>query len=381
MVRIGLMFLFLKKKIIAALGVFFMIAFLILAYKAGRTISIIGTGEGMATEEIISLFYELPEREENRIDILLIGIRGYNGLENEGINGEFLADTIMLASFNTTTNDAALVSIPRDLYVTIPGYGKEKINAAYIFGESKGSGEGFSLMKALVSDITGVYVDHAVLVNFHGFEKIIDHLGGIVIYRDAPFSEPKQWAEDGREGKEYWRLREEFATSTGSVASSTTPADTTAVGTTTGSAAQGATRQYWEFYVPPGANVMTSEDVLYYARSRYSSSDFDRMRRQQEVISAVKSKALNLGMLASPVKIFNILDTLGDNVRTDISLSQMKDFIRLAREVKLQDFESAVLDSSEDGLLVEEFVDGRYVLLPKAGDYSEIRKLFQDIAE
>jgi len=311
------------------------------------------------------------------VDILLIGIRGYNGGEDAGSNGEFLADTIMLASFDTETHGASLISIPRDLYVTIPGHGKEKINATYIIGESRRRGDGFQLMKALVSNLTGVYVDHVILVNFHGFEKIVDHLGGIVIYRDTPFSEPKQWAEDGREGKQYWRLRQEVTTSTLSQSTSTTQA----ASSTPDIAQQVVTREYWEFYVPSGANVMNSEDILYYARSRYSSSDFDRMRRQQEVISAIKSKSLNLGMLANPVKIFNILDILGDNVRTDVSISQMKDFIAFAQQVKLQDFERGVLDSSEDGLLVDDFVDGRYVLLPKSGDYSEIRELFRTIVQ
>jgi len=369
--------MFSKKKFLIAISIFFIVVILLVAYKVGRTVTIIGSGEDVTTQEIISLFPELPEREEDRIDILLIGIRGFNGGEDEGGNGEFLTDTIILASFNTVTDVASVVSIPRDLYVIIPGYGKEKINAAYIIGESKQGRDGLQLMKALVSNITGVYVDHAALVNFSGFEKIVDHLGGIVIYRDTPFSEPKQWRQDGKDGNPYWRLREEVATSTLPVSSSTTEASAT----TTEATPTVITEQYWEFYVPAGANIMNSEDVLYYARSRYSSSDFDRMRRQQEVISAIKSKALNLGMLANPVKIFNILDILGDNVRMDISISQMKELMELAQQVKLQDFKQAVLDSSEAGLLVDEFQDGRYVLLPKFGDYSQIRELFRSIVQ
>jgi LCP family protein required for cell wall assembly len=264
-----------------------------------------------------------------------------------------------LASFNKENNQASLVSLPRDLYVEVPKYGKEKINAIYSIGETQNyAGGGLQLMKAVVSMISGVYIDHAVSVDFIGFQKIIDHLGGIVIYRNTPFIEDKQWMYDGKEGKEYWRLSEH--------------ASTTESGATT-------TEPGWVFYVPAGSNIMNSEDALYYARSRYSSSDFDRMRRQQEVISAIKSKALNLGVLANPVKIFNILDIVEKNISTDMEISDIKELISIAKEAKIQDIKREILDSSEEGLLIEDRVNGMYVLLPKSGEYREIQALFKRV--
>lgn len=343
---------YLRKKIIISAIAFLVILGALFAYKAGRTITVIGTGEDDSWEETASLSPPLPTPEEHRIDILLIGIRGYDG-SKEWSNGEWLADTIILASFNTLNNKAAVISIPRDLYVDIPKHGKDKINAVYAVGETRNfGGGGLQLLKAVVSYTAGVYVDHAISVDFNGFKKIIDHLGGITIYRQTEFTESKQWLQDGRTEKRYWRLAQNTSS-------------TEALG--------------WEFYVPRGMNTMNSEEALYYARSRYSSSDFDRMHRQQEVVDAVKSKALNLGVLANPVKIFNILDTIQNNVRTDMSISEMKDLLALAQKKKIQNFKKAVLDTSEGGLLIEDKINGLYVLLPKAKNFSEIQELAKNI--
>lgn len=342
--------------VVAAFGVLF-------AYKAGRTITVISGSEEEFWKEVASGFAPLPKPEKNRIDILILGIRGYDGKSEWG-NGEWLADTIILVSLNTLNNQAAIISIPRDLYVNIPGHGKDKINAAYAIGETRNrNGGGLQLTKTIASMVTGAYVDHAASIDFRGFGRIIDQLGGITIYRNTPFVESKQWLLDGREGKRYWRLiKSGSATSTATSTEASVPVS-------------------WEFYVPAGTNVMDSEEALYYARSRYSSSDFDRMRRQQEVIDAVKSKALNLGVLANPFQLIRILDTLEKDVRTDMSLREMKDLAALAAKLKIQEFRRAVLDSSENGLLVEDKVDGLYVLLPKSGDYQEIQRLIREIVQ
>lgn len=348
---------YLRKKIFIIPVVFIVLLVFFLAYKTGRTITVIGGNAEQLWKETATLFPDIPEREEERIDILIVGIRGFSDdsdIANGGSKGEYLADTIILLSFNKKNNVAALASIPRDLYVDIPKYGMEKINSAYAIGETRNyGGGGLQIMRALVSSISGVYVDHAISIDFAGFQKIVDQLGGIVIYRDTPFVEDKQWIHDGREGGRYWHLR----------AQSTS----TAAG--------------WVFSVPKGSNIMNSEESLYYARSRYSSSDFDRMHRQQEVISAIKSKALNLGILANPVKIFQILDTVEKNVRTDISIAKMKELIDIAREAKIQDFKKVVLSSEEGNVLYEDNVGGRFVLVPKSGDYLRIREIFHEIIQ
>lgn len=340
-----------KKKILFAflglvlfLGIFF-------AYRIGRTITIVGGNDEEITNEALQLFPSLPIPEEDRTDILIIGIRGLNGEDpSELENGEYLADTIILSSFNKKSNKAALVSIPRDLYVDMPHYGKkEKVNSAYAIGQIPGFGGGLQYAQGVFSMITGVYIDHVARVDFEGFRKLIDQLGGVTIYRDTPFAEAKQWAHDGREGKTYWRKGKEG----------------------------------WIFYVPEGENHMSSEDALYYARSRYSSSDFDRMKRQQEVIASIKSKVLSLGVLASPVKILQILQILENHVRIKSFAEgeELQELIKIAQRAKIQDIAQVVLDDSPDGLLVADTIDGRFVLLPKTGDYSKIQELFKGIVD
>lgn len=340
----------LKKFIILIIAALILLGILF-AYKMGRTVMIVGGEAERGLHPIWStetaFLPHVPEKEESRIDILIVGIRGANG-KDDNAHGDFLADTIMLASFNKKNNKTSIVSIPRDLYVQIPEYGNEKINSSYAIGEARYyGGGGLEMMRVLVSIISGVYVDHVISIDFDGFRKIVDDIGGIMIYRDTLFEESKQWIHDGREGKRYWRLDD------------------------TG----------WTFYVPEGANPMNSDEALYYTRSRYSSSDFDRMHRQQEALSAIKSKALNLGVLANPVRIFNILNTLEDNVRTDMSISQIKELINIGRKAKIQDFKKDVLGIGEDGILIEDTVDGRFVLLPKSGDYSQIGELFKKVVE
>lgn len=323
-------------------------------YKAGRTVTVVGSGASYFWDDELAFFPKIPEREENRIDVLVLGIRGIEENEEEDYSGDFLADTIMVASFNKDNEKASLISIPRDLYVDIPDYGKEKINSSYAVGEGRHyGGGGLELTKLILSSISGVYIDYAISIDFGGFKKIVDDIGGITIYRDSIFEESRQWTRDGMEGERYWRLDTNGETG----------------------------ESWWTFYVPRGANVMNSQEALYYARSRYSSSDFDRMRRQQEVVNAIKNKALNLGVLANPVKIFNILDTIEDNVRTDIPISYTKELIDMARKSKIQDFERAVLEDGENGLLVSDYIDSRFVLVTKDGDYSEIRELFRKVVE
>ena len=143
------------------------------------------------------------KEEDNRLDILVLGIRGA-GDENGGL----LADTMILVSFDKEKQKAAIISLPRDLFVEMPDHEKpEKINFAYALGESRRwGGGGLALSKEVVKYITGVYVDHAVVLNFEGFKKLIDTMGGVVVYRDTPFIEGKQWQGEGKEGSLYWKL-------------------------------------------------------------------------------------------------------------------------------------------------------------------------------
>ena len=273
--------------------------------------------------EEIDTNYIMPEKEPNRLDILILGIRGKDSEEEAG---DLLTDTIMLFSHDYLTKKSSLVSIPRDLYVKI-GSGKNKINAAYEYGFYRK--EGTDYVKKLVSQITGVYIDNVIVADFSSFEKLIDQLEGIDITLTKPFKEESQWG--------------------------------------------------YAFELPAGKNHLNGRDALYYVRSRYSTSDFDRSFRQQQVLFAIKNKLTALNIIYDSVKILSIVNTLNKNIKTDINIWDIKEIIDIGKEVDTSPamFKKQVL--STDNLLYQTTgPNGAYILLPKSNNFSQIKQLFQE---
>ena len=155
------------------------------------------------------------------------------------------------------------------------------------------------MSKTIVSRVTGLYIDHTISVDHAAFKEIVDILGGIDIYLKEPFVENQQWVAGGDIGSPsgFFSIETQAATSSNGTATKT---------------------QRWVFKIPAGTSHLDGKTALYYARARYSSSDFDRARRQQQILVAIKDKALSLGFWGNPVKIFNLMDSVAKNVRTDI---------------------------------------------------------------
>ncbi len=258
----------------------------------------------------------MPASEKNRKDILVMGIRGEDDLKDGGL----LTDTIMLFSFDTTTQKSSLVSIPRDLYVTITPGRTDKINAAY-------ENLGLNGAKKLLSRITGVSIDNVVVFDFSAFKQIIDEIGGVDVTLEKPFSETMQW---------------------------------------------GST-----FSLPAGPNHLDGQSALYYVRSRYSTSDFDRARRQQQVIFAIKDKIFSLNLASDPGKAVSLMTTIKKNVATDIDLFDIASLVTLAKSVDPATIKRSVV--STDNLLMQTTENGAYILLPKTGNLAELKSFFKNI--
>ena len=305
-------------------------------YKIGLTFSNIITIKNIAWEKIFGELpmpeEYLPPKDEDRINVLLLGI---GGIEHE--DGGLLTDSIIVVSFKKSTSQVALISIPRDLYIQIPGENQyEKINTAYIFGEQK-YGNGLDYSKKTVGYISGLYIDYAVLIDFESFKEVVDALGGISIYLDKPFIEDKQWWCD-----EY--------------GSNCRP-----------------------FIVEAGDQTLDGETALFYIRSRFSSTDFDRTRRQQQIMLAIKDKILSLGILANPLIINDLFSAVAKNIKIDIMPWEIPSLIQLAQKANTENIIRKVLDTSEEGLLYETVRDSIYVLLPKDGNFERIREACQQI--
>lgn len=297
-----------------------------LIFKTGFTFSQMSASNG-----ILPLNETTPLPDLDRLNVLILGLRG----ENDP-NGGLLTDSIMVASFKKSTGQTALISIPRDLYLTMPGENyKEKLNFAYALGyEKKGAAGGLFLSKFAISRITGLHIDYALAIDQNAFKETVDILGGIDVYLDRPFSEKTQFEKEIL------------------------------------------------LDLPAGKNHLDGNTALYFVRSRFSTSDFDRARRQQSVLVAIKEKALSLGILANPIKIYQLLGTLGRNVRTDteINMGKIKEFVDLVQSVDSQKIIHKVFDTTPEGLLSDTHTEkGAYILLPAAGDFSKIQKVCKEI--
>lgn len=329
-----------KTKFWIFISVFILGGFLSLFFlKAGFTINqVIGwnnQGEILPSEDLP----QLPEKDPERINILLLGIRG---LEDDG-EGQLLSDTIIILSIKKSTGQVALISIPRDIYLRIwCAQENKKINFAYAYG-------GLDCAKKTVSYLSGLYMDYAVSGNFGALEEIVDALGGISVYLERPFEEDFQWAKEGQPEDEHWFIKDFDG------------------------------QERWVFHLPQGENHLDGQLALYYARSRYSTDDFDRMRRQQQILMALKEKALSLGVLANPIKIYNLLDILGKNIRTDMGLADIKNLINLASDLDTENIKRKVFDISPSGLLYHTFINEEYVLLPIGDNFDQIQETCQNI--
>jgi len=337
--------------------------FSLLFFKTSFTISQITSWQNLA--HLLPFSAPLPEKDPDRVNILLLGVRG---IDDPG-EGKLLADAIVLCSIKKSTKQVALISLPRDIFIKPLGFAKgEKINFFYALGEEKKwAGGGLEYMKRVISEITNLYIDYAISANFQAFEKVVDELGGLTIYLDQPFEEYLQWVQEGEEESQYWVKKEItqpiFNSSTST--STSTPTSTP--------------REVWAFYLPAGQNILDGEAALYYVRSRYSTNDFDRMRRQQNVLMAIKDKALSLGVLANPVKIYNLLDILGNNVLTDMDLDDLKELVNLAQSFDPSKIKTKIFDTSPQGLLYYTFIDEIYVLLPAGGNFERIQEVCKNI--
>ena len=218
---------------------------------------------------------------DGRVNILMMGIDRRPG---EAFVSR--TDTIMLLSVDPATDTASILSIPRDLYVEIPGYGQDRVNTALVYGSQQGDYlDGAALAMQTVSYNLNVPVDHFILVDFGAFVRTIDLLGGITV--DVPYEINDPEYPDMDYG-------------------------------------------YDPLLIPAGVQHFDGATALKYARSRHGDSDFNRAYRQQQVLFAARDKALELGVGEMLLRAPSLYREVEDGVRTDLSLEQL---LRLAKSI------------------------------------------------
>lgn len=272
-----------------------------------------------------ALSSKLKGEGDGRINILLLGI---GGGKHSGPN---LTDSIMLVSINPINKSIALLSIPRDLYVQIPKNGYGKINSVHAIGEEnkKQKGGGPALTKEVVSETLDLPIHYFLRMDFDGFKKFVDALGGIDVYVEKSIYDPYYPAPD--------------------------------------------MIHFQPFSISSGYYHMDGELALKYVRTRETTSDFDRSRRQQQVLKIIKDRVFSLDILANPKKVSSIIKILGDHLRTDLQVWEIERLITLSKDFDSSKIATKVLDSGSNGLLTASSSEVGYYLVPKSGNFKEIQ--------
>lgn len=259
--------------------------------------------------------------DKGKVNILLLGMGG------EGHDGPLLTDTIIVAQIDTKTNEAVLVSIPRDFVVTING-SFNKINSVYAYAEAAKTGAGGQAAIEAIEKITGFEIPYFAAIDFAGFIKAIDHVGGLDVIIDRTFTD------------------------------ATFPDE-----------------KY--DYLPPvtftkGPDHMNGQRALQFARSRHGDnnegSDFARSERQKKIITAFSQKVVKLN-LTDLRTITNLLSDFTEHFRTNLEPHEMKRFAELGKQIIANKVYSLSLEPGElicDGI-IEDYTARAYVIQPCEG--------------
>lgn len=271
--------------------------------------------------------------KEDRVNILLLGVGG------EGHDGGQLSDTMILASLKPSTKQISLLSIPRDLAVEIPGYGVKKINAASAYGEEKNPGNGGELSASVVSKTFDTPIHYWVRVDFKAFSEIIDNMGGVVIDIERTFTDTQYPTYD---------------------------------------------YGYQTISFQAGKQKLTGEQALQYIRSRHGNNnennDFARNRRQQRLLTAVREQLFTTEVLHDSQKMKSIISTLLKYTTTNLSVTAALGFLQEAPGIMTAQPVFHVLSADpRTGLLREVVNEYGYFLVPRDGDFTELRQLTKEI--
>lgn len=269
----------------------------------------------------------LPDwQKKERVNILLLGID-----QREGQHGPWRTDTMIVLTIDPENKTAGMLSIPRDLWVPIPGYSENRINTAHYTGDlKKYPGGGLALAIKTVQTNLGIPIHYYVRVNFNGFVRVIDTIGGIDIYVEEEIYDP-QYPDQGY--------------------------------------------GYDPLYISAGHQHMDGELALKYARTRHSGSDFDRLQRQQQVIMAARDRVLRLDLLPQLLpKLPDLLKNVGDAVQTDLQPDEILNLAQLVNQIDNEHMKTAAIDSSMT--VPTTTPDGAQVLIPIR---DEIRAVVDEI--
>ncbi len=268
------------------------------------------------------------KKDGPNMNVLVLGHPG------QGYSGQDLTDTIILAHLEPANGKAVLISLPRDLLVKIPNQGVlTKINSLY-------ARCGINCLKEKIQEITGITVDHHIIIDLVVVKEVIELVDGLNVYVPKDINDP------------YF---------------------------------PGPNYSYQTFNLSAGWRYLDGQTTLKYVRTRYTSpnGDFDRMARQQQIIQLIKQKVLALNPLWDLPTYLKIFYALNDNIKTDLGLLKIKSLWQIAKDIGADKIISLVVDKKETNLLVGgQVMFGQQkasVVYPKAGqeNYDKIKEYIE----
>ncbi|HEY1835836.1 MAG TPA: LCP family protein [Candidatus Saccharimonadales bacterium] len=305
-----------------------------------------------SNSNLLGFLSATPLKCENtgRCNILLAG----NSADDPGHDGANLTDSIMIVSIDLKNNTAFMISVPRDLYVNIPGSGYGKINEAYPDGQSDHFSQagyakgGMGLLEETVSQSFGIPISNYALVDYSALRDAVNAVGGINV--DIRSSDPRGLYDPSID----------YATK-GPLVKLTN-----------------------------GWHKLNGEQALDLARSRgdtygsygFAQSDFERTQNQRMMILALKSKIMTSSVLVNPIKLGELFDAFGNNVHTDLTTGNIRRLYDISRQINSSNIKSVGLNDVSFGgqknvdlLNNYSAPNGESALIPAAGlgDYSQIQ--------
>jgi len=290
----------------------------------------------------VALFYDFVFTPTSKIKLINgrsnVLILGKGGV---GHDAPDLTDTMIMASFNIKKHEITLITLPRDIWIDDL---KAKLNSVYYWGSQKEPNGGLVLTKSVVEEITGQPVQYAMVVDFTGFKKIVDDLGGVDVNVKAGFTD-NQDPIAGREnddcgGDPDLKCRYETVT------------------------------------FKAGMQHMDGDTALKFVRSRHASgnegTDFARSARAEELLVAIKDKILSKELILHPLRIVKLIAIANSYIETDLKPDNEAILARKLIQSRNSISSHVLADNYLTNPPQDPKYDNLYVLVPKSGNWDEV---------
>lgn len=291
---------------------------------------------------------KLKGEDKGQVNLVLAGV----STDDPGHSGAELTDSIMLISYDTVNKKATIVSIPRDLWTNIPGYGYAKINAANAYGEGDNFAQsgypdgGMGLLEQVISENLDMPIHYYAKLNYSALRDAVNAVGGIEV--NIKSTDPRGLYDPNISAADKGPLK-----------------------------------------LPNGVQRLDGQTALNLARARgnppgdgrypygFERSDFTRGEHQRLMLLALKQRVTSGSVITNPLKIGQLFDVVGKNMKTDLQPSEIRRLYDLSKQTKDSNIQSLSLNDADGVNLLASYrsSDGASSLIPAAGidDFSAIK--------